>query len=210
MNLNGSNLFLYEARLSAKQLVSSHNERFTQSLRDIESPYEESEDEDAPLKTKEVCEKKVEKKTPKEDVGTNLSPVIGGLNGNKFKAKFFYKVDPARGSIDAITKIPNVPLVGKYEDKRHFVVEDKSYLTISKLKTIEIGVPFALDTVNDWTGRVSQRNDEAGFLVLAIQNASGKVKLDLTIPYENEVVKFVSGKFKINRGIVKLDLDFKQ
>ena len=60
--LNGSNLFLYEARLSAKQLVSSHNERFTQSLRDIESPYEESEDEDAPLKTKEVCEKKVERK----------------------------------------------------------------------------------------------------------------------------------------------------
>ena len=50
---------------------------------------------------------------------------IGALTGNKLKARFFYKVDPNKGSIDAVTKIPNVPLYGKYEDKRHFVVKDK-------------------------------------------------------------------------------------
>jgi hypothetical protein len=202
-------LFVDSAVLEVKQFVAKHSETFKNSLLDYENPYFDKKAADAKSEVKQVCETKQEKSIEPVEETEVLTATVGALKGNKLKARFYYKVDPDKGTIDAVTKVPNVPLYGKYEDKRHFVVQDKKTLTLSTLRKIEIGKAFALDNDNDWTGRVKSRNDEEGFLILYIHNNSQKVKLELEVPYSNEVPSFSRGKFKIDRGIIKLSLDFK-
>ena len=202
-------LFVDSAELNVDQLLGGHSERFENTLVEFENPHVDKATAKAKEKVKEVCETKQETKVEPIDQKKQLVARVGALKGNKLKARFYYKVDPIKGSIDAVTKIPNVPLYGKFEDKRHFVVKDKNTLILSNLRKLEIGKAFALDNEDDWTGRVKSRNEEQGYLILYIHNKSQKVKLELKVPYDDEVPKFVEGKFKINRGVIKLSLDFK-
>ena len=202
------NLFVDSALLKLEQFVGGHSEKFENTLVNYDNPYFDEEAAKAKAEVKQVCETKKEETAEPVEEDQALTATVGALNGNKLKARFFYKVDPNKGTIDTVTKIPNVPLYGKYEDKRHFVVEEKNTLTLTNLKKMEIGKAFSLDKEDDWTGRVKSRNDEQGFLIMYIHNKSEKVKLELEVPYSNEVPSFSKGKFKINRGIIKLALDF--
>ena len=131
------------AELNVDQLLGGHTERFENTLVEFENPHVDKATAKAKEKVKEVCETKQETKVEPIDQKKQLVARVGSLKGNKLKARFYYKVDPIKGSIDAAAKIPNVPFTASSRTSTLF--KDKNTLILSNLRKLEIGKAFALD-----------------------------------------------------------------